>query len=202
MRRLTRWAARLYPRAWKHRHGAEFDALLEDISPSWRDACNVAGRALGTALHLRSAVVIAVITHAMALSFLMVASSAYVAPVSWKAPGAPLPPPAPAPPAEITDPRVFHDASLVYSSLHLDRAMAMRSLQMLLQVLESTFRRSRISGQSTGAGILSDVFGLARDWKPTSPGAYFLNIRSGHMNGRQSLYFLNTWSVQTGRSGF
>jgi hypothetical protein len=122
MRRLTRWAAKLYPRAWRHRYGAEFDALLEDISPSWRDACDVAGRALGTALHLRSAVVIAVVTHAMALSLLMVTSSAYVAPISWKAPAAPLPPPAPAPPAEITDPRVFHDASLVYSSLPLRSA--------------------------------------------------------------------------------
>src|SRR5689334_9707652 len=140
MRRLTRWAAKLYPRAWRHRYGAELDALLEDIAPTWRDACDVAGRGLllrgralfengmpilpevfpmGRAVHLRASVVIVVITQAMILSFIVLASRTYVAPISWHAPAAPLPPPAPVPPAEITDPRVFRGASQVYSSLPL-----------------------------------------------------------------------------------
>jgi len=140
MRKLTRWAARLYPRAWRNRYGPEFDALLEDIAPSWTDAWDVTGRALrlrgrallenelpilleafpmGRALHLRSSVVVAVIAHTMVLSFIVLASRAYVAPMGWNAPAAPLPPPAPAPPAQITDPRVFHGVSLLYSSLPL-----------------------------------------------------------------------------------
>jgi hypothetical protein len=41
MRTLIRWAARLYPEAWCERYGPEFDALLEDISPSLGDVCDV-----------------------------------------------------------------------------------------------------------------------------------------------------------------
>src|SRR6266516_6713337 len=140
MRRLVRWAARLYPQAWRHRYGSEFEALLEDLAPSWRDVSEVVGRALtlraralsesklpawsevwpmSPALHLRLPVVIAMITHAMVLSVIIVASSAYVAPIPWRTPVAPSPPPPPLPPAEITDPRVFRDVPEVYSSLPL-----------------------------------------------------------------------------------
>ena len=41
MTSLKKWIkqlARLYPSAWRERYGAEFDALLEDIAPSTRDA--------------------------------------------------------------------------------------------------------------------------------------------------------------------
>src|ERR1700674_5064171 len=31
----------LYPASWRHRYRTEFDALLEDISPGWRDFFDV-----------------------------------------------------------------------------------------------------------------------------------------------------------------
>ena len=31
MRLVIRFAAKLYPRSWRERYGAEFDALLDDI---------------------------------------------------------------------------------------------------------------------------------------------------------------------------
>jgi len=43
MRTLIRWAARLYPATWRNRYGAEFEALLDDISPSLGDLCDVLG---------------------------------------------------------------------------------------------------------------------------------------------------------------
>jgi LPS O-antigen subunit length determinant protein (WzzB/FepE family) len=46
MKRLMRLAARLYPRAWRQRYGAELDALLDEMSPSWRDVVNVVQGAL------------------------------------------------------------------------------------------------------------------------------------------------------------
>lgn len=47
MKRLARWLARLYPRQWRARYGAEFDALLEDMNLTWRDVFGVALAALG-----------------------------------------------------------------------------------------------------------------------------------------------------------
>lgn len=41
MTRLVRWAARLYPSAWRARYGAEFEALLEDAGSGWRDVGDV-----------------------------------------------------------------------------------------------------------------------------------------------------------------
>jgi len=46
MRRLMRFAAGLYPAAWRARYGEELEALLEDIGPVRRDVWNVAGGAL------------------------------------------------------------------------------------------------------------------------------------------------------------
>ena len=46
MKRLLRAAARLYPRAWRDRYGDEFDALIDDLTPRWRDVFNVVIRAL------------------------------------------------------------------------------------------------------------------------------------------------------------
>lgn len=37
MKRTLKFLARLYPRSWRKRYGAEFDALLEDATPSVRD---------------------------------------------------------------------------------------------------------------------------------------------------------------------
>ncbi len=140
MRTLTRWATKLYPPTWRNRYGAELDAVLEDIDPRWRDVCDIFGRALAmrcralihaglpvwneafprtTTPHLRTGVLIALIAHSMVLSFFVVASWVVVAPIKWAGPAAPSPPPPPAPPQEITDPRVFGDMPLVYSSLPL-----------------------------------------------------------------------------------
>jgi LPS O-antigen subunit length determinant protein (WzzB/FepE family) len=41
MRQLIRWIARLYPAGWRERYAAEFDALIEDMRPKWRDLFNV-----------------------------------------------------------------------------------------------------------------------------------------------------------------
>ena len=46
MRTLMRWAARLYPATWRNRYGAEFEALLDDISPSLGDVFDVIGDVL------------------------------------------------------------------------------------------------------------------------------------------------------------
>jgi hypothetical protein len=46
MRRWIAWAARLYPRDWRERYGAEFDALLEDAPADWRQLWNVTRKAL------------------------------------------------------------------------------------------------------------------------------------------------------------
>jgi uncharacterized protein involved in exopolysaccharide biosynthesis len=41
MKRILRFLARLYPPSWRKRYGAEFEALLEDATPSARDAFDV-----------------------------------------------------------------------------------------------------------------------------------------------------------------
>jgi len=46
MKRVMRFFARLYPSSWRKRYGAEFDALLEDATPSGRDAFDVLRGAL------------------------------------------------------------------------------------------------------------------------------------------------------------
>lgn len=46
MRRAIRWAMRLYPAVWRERYGREFEALLEDVGPGWRELWDVIGEAL------------------------------------------------------------------------------------------------------------------------------------------------------------
>ena len=46
-----RLIARLYPPRWRERYGAEFDALLEDATPTWRSAVDVGWGALKMHLH-------------------------------------------------------------------------------------------------------------------------------------------------------
>jgi hypothetical protein len=41
MKSILRAAACLYPRPWRHRYGEEFDALIDDLRPGWRDVSNV-----------------------------------------------------------------------------------------------------------------------------------------------------------------
>ena len=46
MSRWLRWAAKLYPKAWRERYGRELDALLEDAGPVPGDLFNVVAEAL------------------------------------------------------------------------------------------------------------------------------------------------------------
>jgi hypothetical protein len=46
MKGLLRAAARLYPRAWRDRHGEEFDALIDDLTPRWWYVVDIAVGAL------------------------------------------------------------------------------------------------------------------------------------------------------------
>ena len=40
------WTAKLYPQPWRERYGEEFDALLEDVEPEWKQFLDVLGGAL------------------------------------------------------------------------------------------------------------------------------------------------------------
>jgi len=46
MRRIFRLAARLYPTWWRQRYASEFEALLEDVDPGWREFFDVIHGAL------------------------------------------------------------------------------------------------------------------------------------------------------------
>lgn len=46
MKWLIRLIVWLYPLSWRHRYRREFDALLEDIRPGWRDFLDVLKGAL------------------------------------------------------------------------------------------------------------------------------------------------------------
>src|SRR5690349_9999633 len=46
MRPWIALAAKLYPRQWRERYGAEFDALMEDVEPDGWEFANVLGGAL------------------------------------------------------------------------------------------------------------------------------------------------------------
>lgn len=46
MKRLFRLAARLYPSWWRQRYASEFEALLDDMKPGWRELFNVINGAL------------------------------------------------------------------------------------------------------------------------------------------------------------
>jgi uncharacterized protein involved in exopolysaccharide biosynthesis len=46
MRRAIALAILLYPRAWRARYGAEFNALLEDVRPGWRELWDIVRGAL------------------------------------------------------------------------------------------------------------------------------------------------------------
>ena len=59
MRALIRAAARLYPRQWRARYAREFDALLEDLEPSWLGLFSVIYGAL--TMQIKRAGVVAVV---------------------------------------------------------------------------------------------------------------------------------------------
>jgi hypothetical protein len=132
MRTSIRWAARLYPATWRNRYGAEFDALLEDMSPSLGDLCDVLGDVLrvwaitsfdaclmlapASPMNLRVPVLASLTAHVVMITLLLFALSGHVATMTLRV-VAPVPPPAPEPPPQVTDARVFPDAQTLYSSL-------------------------------------------------------------------------------------
>jgi hypothetical protein len=133
MRTLIRWAARLYPATWRNRYAAELEALLEDISPSLGDVCDVLGHVLRvrasasvdaclvlapvSPMNLRLPVVVSLTAHALIALVLLVALG-HVTPMPLHV-VAPLPPATPDPPPQVTDARVFPNALTLYSSLPL-----------------------------------------------------------------------------------
>jgi hypothetical protein len=138
MRTLIRWAAGCYPKAWRERYGAEFDALLEDVSPSLHDVCDVLRDALRARLTppvepwvaslaasssgARFPIIFSVGAHALLLMLVAVTAVGYVTPMPLRIGMAPLPPPFPEPPPQVTDARVFPTAFTLYSSLPLKPA--------------------------------------------------------------------------------
>jgi hypothetical protein len=56
MKRSVRWVAALYPARWLERYGAEFDALLEDANPRWKDFFDILWGALKMQMASRSIV--------------------------------------------------------------------------------------------------------------------------------------------------
>lgn len=135
MRTLLHWAAGLYPAAWRKRYAAEFDALLDDISPSLGDLFNVLRDVLrvraSTSINaclvlasvppmtLRPPLLASLTVHALIITLILWAALGSVAPMPLYVAVAPLPPPAPDPPPQVTDARVFLNAVTVYSSLPL-----------------------------------------------------------------------------------
>lgn len=137
MRALIRLAARLYPRAWRERYGAEFDALLEDMSPSLGDVCDVVRDALrarvsspvdagigfapvaGSSVTARLPVALSLSAHALLMMLFLAAAVGYVSPMPSHRAIAPSPPPVPDAPPQMTDARVFPNALTLYSSLPL-----------------------------------------------------------------------------------
>ena len=70
MKRILQLALRLYPSPWRTRYGAEFQALLEDVEPSWRAVFDaLLGAACMQAKHISAAK----ITIAFALAGLLLA---------------------------------------------------------------------------------------------------------------------------------
>lgn len=55
MSRMTRWAARLYPRWWRERYGEEFAALLDDTNPDTRGTFDILKGALAMQMTTLSA---------------------------------------------------------------------------------------------------------------------------------------------------
>jgi Gram-negative bacterial TonB protein C-terminal len=134
MRTLIHWAARLYPATWRDRYAAEFDALLDDISPSLGDLCDVLGDVLRvrattsidaclvlapvSPMNLRLPVVVSLTAHALMITLVLLAVWGHVTTMPLHV-VAPLPPPTPEPPPQVTDARVFPNALTLYSSLPL-----------------------------------------------------------------------------------
>lgn len=134
MRTLLRWAARLYPARWRNRYAEEFDALLDDISPSFGDLCDVIGDVLQVRMTTsmdaylvtapvspttsRLPVIASVSAHGLMIALVLLAVWTQVTTMPLHV-VTPLPPPVPDPPPQVTDARVFPNARSLYSTLPL-----------------------------------------------------------------------------------
>ena len=134
MRTLLRWAARLYPARWRSRYADEFDALLDDIAPTFGDVCDVIGNVLRARMTAsrdaylvtapvspmtsRLPVIASVSVHGLMIMLVLIAIWGQVAAMPLHV-VAPLPPPVPEAPPQVTDARVFPNALSLYSSLPL-----------------------------------------------------------------------------------
>lgn len=132
MKRALKFLARLYPARWRDRYGAEFDALLDDISPNFRDLGDVLGDVLRvrmtSAMHaclatasprtFRLPVMASLSVHALLITLVLLTiwGRAATIPLSLVTP---QPPPVPDPPPQVADTRVFPNAPSLYSSLPL-----------------------------------------------------------------------------------
>jgi hypothetical protein len=65
MKRWVRWVAALYPARWRKRYGAEFDALIEDANPRWKDFFDILRGALEMQMASRSIVTTAALAGAL-----------------------------------------------------------------------------------------------------------------------------------------
>ncbi len=66
MRRLVRLVARLYPVWWRRRYASEFDALLDDLRPGWRDVLDVTRGAITMQVRTLGVPVVLALTGAIA----------------------------------------------------------------------------------------------------------------------------------------
>jgi hypothetical protein len=56
MSRLVKLLVRLYPFSWRNRYEAEFEALLEDVPPTWRGSVDILKEAVAMQLRRMSVV--------------------------------------------------------------------------------------------------------------------------------------------------
>lgn len=145
MRTLLRWAARLYPRKWRNRYADEFDARLDDVSPTFGDLWDVLGdvvRARMTSpmdaylvtapvspMTSRLPVIASLSAHGLMMTLVLLAIWGQVTTMPLRV-VAPLPPPVLEPPPQVTDARVFPSAPSLYSSLPLKMPAAGDALRL------------------------------------------------------------------------
>ena len=134
MKRTLKFLARLYPSSWRNRYSDEFEALLDDISPTFGDVCDVLGGVLqarmttsmdaylvtapASPMTSRLPVIASVGVHGLTVTLVLLAIWGQVTTMPLHV-VAPLPPPVPEPPPQVTDARVFPNALSLYSSLPL-----------------------------------------------------------------------------------
>ena len=77
-----RLAAKLYPRAWRERYSDEFDALLEDYRPSWRELGDVMRGALKMQIKM-SRVYLTIVAAAAVAGAIVAGAAVFTAPRTY-----------------------------------------------------------------------------------------------------------------------